>query len=84
VTRAPAAGEVDLERVPGRVIAVAHELDGEIESGPVAVNLVAAAIDVRPRPRQRVPFEQREEAAFERAERDIAVASSCSVVIRPR
>jgi len=53
------------------VEAVAHELDGEAELGPVAVDRVAVAVDVRAREREAVALQQLEEGVLEEAERDV-------------
>jgi len=71
VVGAPAARDVDLERVPGGVVTEADELDREVELGPVAVDLVAAAVDVRARSRQAVGRDELEKAILECAERDV-------------
>jgi hypothetical protein len=71
VVRAPAASDVRLERLAGRVEAVAVELDDEAVLRPGAVDLVAVNVDVRARPRQAVVFEQGEERLLELAEGDV-------------
>jgi hypothetical protein len=71
VVRSPAAGDVLLEGVAGGVVAVGQQLDPEIAAGPVAVDLVAVVVDVRPRQRELVAAQERAEAGLEVAERDV-------------
>jgi len=51
--------------------AVAQELDREAQLGPVAVDLVAVAVDVRAWSRKTVLLQQREECILEGAERHV-------------
>ena len=72
VAGAAPARHVDLESAAAAVVAVAEQLDCQPKVRPMAIDLVAAVIDVRSRSRQTVRGEQLQEAVFEHAEGDVA------------
>lgn len=71
VLGAPPAGDIRLERRARAVVAKAQQLDGEPEIGPVAVDLVAVAVDVRARYGQAMLAQEQEERVLEVAQRGV-------------
>jgi len=76
VLRAPAPRDVGFEGAARGVEAVGEQLDGEVVLGPVAVDLVAVAVDVRARCGQAVRAQQLQEGVLERAERDVGASGA--------
>ena len=80
MVRAPAPLDVGLERMARSMEAKAQQLDRDAERGQMAVDLVAAKIDIRARSRQPVLAEEIEEAVLGHAERDVRAHRSPQAV----